>query len=144
MIRKEGRYLLGTVREVAHYLISACTDNFDTYWEEENKFKGCDFMVAYDYNSNETLEDIVQNNSGWYGIKSIDAGFDSNDTVLISDYYGGGCVSTGVFIDGEELVSCEDTVVDMITQTLSVSEVYYKEETVLIVDLEPENYPKIR
>lgn len=101
-MKAEGSLILGTAREVTEYLLKNSFNHNGTL--KSNIFHDCDFAVANDmYLTNYTLEEILINSDGWYGIKRIDAGFDSENMELITDYYGGGCATlTSVMYDEEK------------------------------------------
>lgn len=122
MLRKEGKFILGTIDEVAKELYKADGKNFS------DRFIECDFAVAEkeDFDlENDDLETIHINSTGWYGIKKIDPGFDSrhDDNVdLFADYYGGGCGTyrlIGNWDDNDKIVN---TIKDMIIDVLSYQE----------------------
>lgn len=134
-MRIEGNYILGTPEEIAAYLVKDLIK--DKYITSSSKFYDCDFAIV-DMTEEEieelTLEYIYNNSTGWYGIKHIDTGFDSNDLDLFADYYGGSCGVYNNIYDGMKNDECINVVKDLIISTLSVVECYKcKEDTLLIV-----------
>ena len=61
--------------------------NLDCEHLDIKDFKNCDFAIADEcYVRNDVdLETIKYNSSGWYGIKAVDPGFDSDDIMIITD-----------------------------------------------------------
>ncbi len=129
-MRKEDKYILGTAEEIAKEIIK---DYYNS--GNANDFIGCDFaMVDLANAEGLTLEEIRYNSSGWYGIKHINTGFDSNDLDLFADYYGGSCGVYDVLYDGLILIDCVAIVKNMIMSTLQVCE-SCKDDTVLIAEI---------
>lgn len=93
-------------------------------------FPDCDFTIA-DRENGDSLYEMARNASGWYGIKAIDAGFDSDQLMLIADYYGGGCASMGTVgeYDEEIAVAITATILDTLQTTENT-----KEDTLLLVE----------
>ena len=135
MLRKEGKYILGTIDEVAKELYKANEKNF------ADRFIECDFAVANDFDldlEKDDLETICIDSTGWYGIKKIDTGFDDrheNDVDLFADYYGGGCGTYKLIggWGGKDLIT--DIIKEMIIIVLSHQESYITEDTILICEL---------
>lgn len=118
MLRKENKYMLGTIAEVAKELYKADEKIF------ENRFLECDFAVVEkeDFDlDNDDLETIHINSTGWYGIKKINPGFDSrHDNVdLFADYYGGGCGTYELIGNWEFKDNIVRTIMEMIINVLS-------------------------
>ena len=132
---KEGKYLLGTISEIANELYNSEEKIF------KNRFRECDFALVdtkdFDF-LKESLDVIYENSIGFYGIKKIDTGFDndSNDNVdLFADYYGGGC---GVYRLVEDYGNDEDiidTIKEMIIETLSYREGRITDNNIIICEL---------
>lgn len=135
MLRKESKYMLGTISEVAKELYNVNEKNF------ADRFIECDFAVAEkeDFNlENDDLDFIFENATGYYGIKKIDPGFDNGnyDNVdLFSDYYGGGCGTYRLIGDWNDTDLIIDTIKEMIIVVLSYQEGYITEDTILICEL---------
>lgn len=132
MLRKEGRYILGTIKEVARELYNPNIKDFT------ERFIDCDFALVYDGDFdlfNDNLESICYNAEGWYGIKRIDTGFDNVDNVdLFADYYGGGCGTyrlMGDWISNTEIVR---RITEMIIKVLSYQEGNITEDHIIICD----------
>lgn len=102
----------------------------------EKPFPECDFAIAEIKNENESLEAIAETSTGWFGIKSVETGFDSNNLNLIVDYYGGGCANLIEIFNGTEYI--KDSVVLDISSAIQKSFDFYGEtvdsETKLIVE----------
>lgn len=135
MLRKEGKYILGTIDEVAKELYKANEKNF------ADRFIECDFAVANDFDldlEKDDLETICIDSTGWYGIKKIDTGFDDrheNDVDLFADYYGGGCGTYKLIGDWDDKDLITDIIKEMIIIVLSHQESYITEDTILICEL---------
>lgn len=97
-------------------------------------FPSCDFSIV-DTEEREDLELIKSGAAGWYGIKAIDTGFDSDTLVLVSDYYGGGCYATAeMWNDGIECgEDWQKDIETMLLKTLMVQE-SCNPDTLLIVE----------
>ena len=135
MLRKEGKYILGTIDEVAKELYKANEKNF------ADRFIECDFAVANDFDldlEKDDLETICIDSTGWYGIKKIDPGFDSRsyDHVdLFSDYYGGGCGTYELIGNWEFKDNIIRTIMEMIINVLSYQEGNITKDDVIICEL---------
>ena len=135
MLRKESKYMLGTINEVAKELYNVNEKNF------ADRFIECDFAVANDFDldlEKDDLEVICIDSTGWYGIKKIDTGFDDRheDHVdLFADYYGGGCGTYRLIGDWNDTDLIIDTIKEMIIVVLSYQEGYITEDTILICEL---------
>lgn len=135
MLRKEGKFILGTIDEVAKELYKADEKNF------ADRFFDCDFAVANDFDLDleyDDLETICIDSTGWYGIKKIDTGFDDrheNDVDLFADYYGGGCGTYKLIGDWDDKDLITDIIKEMIIIVLSHQESYITEDTILICEL---------
>lgn len=135
MLRKEGKFILGTIDEVAKELYKANENNF------ADRFIECDFAVANDFDldlEKDDLETICIDSTGWYGIKKIDTGFDDrheNDVDLFADYYGGGCGTYKLIGDWDDKDLITDIIKEMIIIVLSHQESYITEDTILICEL---------
>ena len=135
MLRKESKYMLGTISEVAKELYNVNEKIF------ADRFIECDFAVAEkeDFDlENDDLDFIFENATGYYGIKKIDPGFDNGnyDNVdLFADYYGGGCGTYRLIVDWNDTDLIIDTIKEMIIVVLSYQEGYITEDTILICEL---------
>lgn len=134
MLRKENKYMLGTITEVAKELYHKNEKNF------EDRFIECDFAVVEkeDFDlDNDDLEIIHINSTGWYGIKKLDTGFDNEygGVDLFADYYGGGCGTyklIGDWLPDEDILMYINK---MIISVLSCQEGTVTGDTVLICEL---------
>ncbi len=88
-MRIENNSMLCTVNELSDYLGNMAHECI----REGSKFPNCDFAMIDSWNADRSLEELRDDNRGWYGIKAIETGFGSADLILFSDYYGGGCAS---------------------------------------------------
>ena len=119
---KQGHYMLMTIGQFADYL-SVKISNADYMRLNEICFE-------YDYalfDDKEPLDRIVLSTlklsmNGWYGIKTADCGFCSEDLVVIADYYGGGVVSAKNIFDGEYEISIKEKIEKQIIYTLGNGE----------------------
>ena len=132
MLRKEGRYILGTIKEVARELYNPNIKDFT------ERFIDCDFALVYDGDFdlfNDNLESICDNAEGWYGIKIIDTGFDNVDNVdLFADYYGGGCGTYRLMGDWISNNGIVGRITEMIIKVLSYQEGNITEDHIIICD----------
>lgn len=119
--------MLCTVEELGEWLAERVEKDVLT---GEKNFPDCDFTIV-DPEDSGSLNKMARNAGGWYGIKAIDAGFDSNQLMLIADYYGGGCASMGTVgeYDEEIAVAITATILDALQTTESA-----EADTVLLVE----------
>ena len=139
MLRKENKYMLGTISEVAKELYKANKKIF------ADRFIECDFAVIEkeDFDlENDDLKTIYINSTGWYGIKKIDPGFDSrpynhvdNHVDLFADYYGGGCGTYELIGNWEFESNIIRTIMEMIINVLSYQEGNITKNDVIICEL---------
>lgn len=136
MLRKENKYMLGTIAEVARELYK--TDDEKIF---ADRFIECDFAVVEkeDFDlENDDLETIHINSTGWYGIKKLDTGFDNDECYsvdLFADYYGGGCGTyklIGDWLPDEDILMY---ISKMIIDVLSSQEGTITGDTVIICGL---------
>lgn len=128
-MKREQNILLGTPRGIAKEVLKYVLENTIN---AESKFINCDFAVACD-EEYETLAERKYNSSGWYGIKKINTGFDSDDLDLFADYYGGGCGIYNTLFDGMTPKDCIDIVQKMIIATMNITE-YCDKNSILIAE----------
>lgn len=79
-------YVVGKPGDFARSVLGKNLENFTPY----------DFAVMDTAAFEETPEDlrrVADYSEGWYGIKKVDTGFDSNELQIVADYYGGGCAA---------------------------------------------------
>lgn len=132
-MRTEGKLMLCTISELSEFLAG----KINGHNVLANAFPDCDFSILdSDCDmENESLECIVSGANAWYGVKAIDAGFDSDCLMLISDYYGGGCASMATFFDDcNQYYSISDPIRDLILETLNCFETATN-DTLLIVEI---------
>lgn len=135
MLRKENKYMLGTINEVAKELYRADEKIF------ADRFIDCDFAVVEkeDFDlENDYLKTIYINSTGWYGIKKIDPGFDSrhcNSADLFADYYGGGCGTYELIGNWEFEDNIVRTIMEMIINVLSYQEGNITKDDIIICEL---------
>lgn len=97
----------------------------------------CDFAIAEIPGKYATLEEIKASSSGWYGMKRIDAGFDSEELCVITDYYGGGCANFAQLCDAMEKKEITESFIHTILHTLNTIEAANR-NTAVIVDFKTE------
>lgn len=132
-MRTEGKLMLCTASELSEFLAG----KIDGHNVLGNVFPDCDFSILdSDCDmENENLEYIASSANAWCGVKAIDAGFDSDCLMLISDYYGGGCASMATFFDDcNQYYSISDSILNLILETLHCFETATK-DTLLIVEI---------
>ena len=123
----DRQWMLCTVEELGAWLAERVEKDVLT---GEKIFPDCDFTIT-DKEDGDSLYEMARSASSWYGIKAIDAGFDSNQLMLIADYYGGGCASMGTVgeYDEEIAVAITATILDTLQTTENA-----KEDTLLLVE----------
>ena len=86
-MKKEGKYLYGSIDEIAEMILKDASMGWNNI-----KFNDFDFMIAdVDMEENETIREFIDAIDGaWYGIKYVNAGFDSDSLTLVGDRYDGG------------------------------------------------------
>lgn len=103
-MRREGKYLLGTVEEVVKEIVDMCCFEW-----RKLKFPNFDFLLL-DSIEDEELEEInkngleysMQHTTGYYyGVKFVNTGFDSEEITLVADKYGGSCMACASLWDRE-------------------------------------------
>lgn len=135
-MKVEGKYLLGTVSEIAEYILRETVSKGTDGISNESEFKEWAFAIAVDwYEDYDALEDVASDSSGWYGIRKIDTGFNNCDLDLFADYYGGGCGVYRYLFDGMEVKDCIETVKEMIMHVLNDWDCCY-EDTIIIAELQ--------
>lgn len=129
-------YKLCTIREFAEY----CADiivNRKGYSHSscfDAPLPDCDFAIVDDLGNEMTLEEVAASASGWCGLKKLDAGFDSMDMCLVSDYYGGGCMNIATFCGDESMAEVTQAIYQMVYDTLTTVESVHK-STLLIIEI---------
>lgn len=123
-----------TPKTLAEYLVS----QLDLEDILGKKFPQCDYgIIDTDGETEfdqEELEFLHSGVCGWYGIKDIDAGFDSDVLVLIADYYGGSCAELTQLYDGIFAEDAAKEIARIIVDSMNVQEATVTNDTVLMVD----------
>lgn len=144
---KDSRWAVGTVIDLARFLSEKISTDVFAYDDQRTHrtfmgsaaFPNCDFLIADEDTVEKVDIDAAVADGGWHGIKSVDAGFDSNYLMLVSDYYGGGAASMctlGCYeIDDGADDEVAGVIACMIAETLSFSNAGVTENTVLVVEL---------
>ena len=127
---KQGNLMACSISKLADHL----SDN--AYRENSTwHFTDCDFTVIDGDSSLSDLSKLKKNANGWYGIKAVEAGFDSDALVLMSDYYGGNCASIVQLFDGEDVEDKMQSIESAIIETLNINETVTP-DTLLLVDFD--------
>lgn len=133
-MRRQNNYAIMSVRELADVLAR----EIDMYNVIKNPFYGCDFAMI-DPDIADEIDDIERyakyETIGWYGIKSVDPGFDSTDLLVISDRYGGGGAAMATLWNDMDAYDADpaETIMTCILQTLNMCETAH-EASMLIVE----------
>lgn len=130
-MRREGRLILGTAREIAEYITDE-SFRFSRYNYPQGNLKPYDFAIA-EMEDGQTLEEIKDSSSGWCGIKQIETGFDFCGIELFTDYYGGRCGRYDYLDDNCSRSDCVKIIIEMILDTLCAQE-SCDENTILIAE----------
>lgn len=89
-MRREGNLMSSTVLGLAKYLR-------DNIVKDDNgefiSIPECDFCIIGDDDTKYTLKELHSKAEGWYGLKVVNGGFNSDCLIVMSDYYGGGCAN---------------------------------------------------
>lgn len=101
---------------------------------EEWHFADCDFSVIDEDTDLSDLNHVKKvDAAGWYGIKAVNAGFESAALVLMADYYGGNCASVAqLFYDDGD--NWKREIEKAIIATLSVQDTVTP-STMLLIDI---------
>lgn len=131
-MKREWNLMCGTIFELAKYLVDNITINDDG---EFISIPECDFCIIDDESTKHTLKELCSKAEGWYGLKVVNGGFNSDCLVVMSDYYGGGCANIAqIWNDG--FGPSDGTVQDlrqMIEDTLNERE-SANDDTVLLIE----------
>ena len=114
-----------TARELAAKLVM-CLDLENVL---KKPFRQCDFAIAV-YVTDEHKEDlefIKDSSTGWYGTKDLNTGFDSDNLILCTDYYGGGCARLIELFSGITEEEAVHEIEIMIHSSMSIQEIVHKE-----------------
>lgn len=144
---QDNRWAVGTVTDLAHFLSEKISADVFAYDDQRTyrtymgyaTFPNCDFIIADEDTADKVDIDAAVADGGWYGIKSVDDGFDSDYLMLVSDYYGGGAASMCTLgcceIDDGAVDDVAGVIAHMIAETLSFSNAGVAENTMLVVEL---------
>ena len=133
-MRKQDNYAIMSVGKLADVLAREI-DMDDVI---KNPFYGCDFAMI-DPDIADEIDDIERyakcRTYEWYGIKSVDAGFNSTDLMVVSDHYGGGAAAVAILWQDMDAYDANpaETIMTCILQTLNMCETAH-EESMLIVE----------
>lgn len=131
-MRREDKYILGTAREIAECITDE-SFRFLRYDYLQGNLKPYDFAIA-EMEDGQTLEEIKDSSSGWYGIKQIETGFDFFRGIdLFADYYGGYYGHYDYLDYNCNRDDCIKIITKMILDTLCVQE-SCDENTILIAE----------
>ena len=89
-MKHEGNIWAGTFGEFREFIIDRIYE--DCQNEKHSDFKNYNFAFCYTLNDlTHTVKELYDDAEGWFGIKYLDAGFESSGwRQFVSDYYGGG------------------------------------------------------
>lgn len=132
IMRVEYPYVLGTVGEIAKYILN---DWISHNRRHRNMIHDCDFAIVDEQDEcDKTLDEVYTNASGWYGIKVGDMGFSNCDVEIFSDYYGGGCSTYTALDKNMSAQECRNSIAKSILDTLNYRELC-NVNTVLIANV---------
>ncbi len=127
---KQDSLMACSISRLAEYL-SDNTYRSNSEWH----FPDCDFVIIDEDTDLSDLSRVKKTDAcGWYGIKAVDSGFNSDALVLVADYYGGNCASLAQIFDGD---SGEKEIEKAIIGTLSVQDTVTP-DTLLLVEFHTE------
>ena len=121
------RFMLCTVEKLGELIANEIENDV---FAAGKQFIDCDFAIV-DGSEGEDPSMIAKEANAWYGIKAVDAGFDSDRIMLVADYYGGGGASMCTV--GESDIDVAEVISDTILEPLQCAESATK-ETVLVVE----------
>lgn len=128
----KGDLTVCTVSELAKFL----AEHIEVKDGRLTSFPHCDFCIIDEDETEVPAKDlkyIYDDACFWYGIKDIDAGFDSCCMVIMADYYTGGCAAIAqIWDDGLNLDIAED-IQSVLLDTLTTQE-FADSETPLLVE----------
>ncbi len=127
---RQGNLMACSVSKLADHL----SDNAyrdDSKWH----FTDCDFTAIDEDSDLSDLSALKKDACGWYGIKAVEAGFDSDALVLMSDYYGGNCASIVQMFDEEDAKEKMQSIEKAILATLNINETVTP-DTLLLADFD--------
>lgn len=122
-------YVIGKPEDFARSALGKNLENFTPY----------DFAVMDTAAFEETPEDlrrVADCSKGWYGIKKVDTGFDSNELQIVADYYGGGCAAFLSLDPKEDYEIAIQLVTNLILQSMCMERC--SKDTILIGQIHKE------
>lgn len=129
MIR-EGRYVLGTPKEIAEVIVDASLDFSSTSVRlKDTGFVPYDFGIPETDDNNKPLKQLESLVENWYGVKLLHTGFHAGERIdIFVDGYGGGCGSYCRFLSFYSRKMIISVIAKAIVATLKLGhEVYYKD-----------------
>lgn len=105
------------VRELAEFAVQ--------FIELENPLSSVFPVVDFGTPEGEVSDDLCEvksNTSGWFGLRVVQTGFDSDCLFLVSDYYGGGYAQLMQFYPGIERKDAVDVIERAIRDTVQANE----------------------
>lgn len=132
----ENNLILGTASEIASVLCSGFTEPISS--ETASQFKECDFAVAPDtWYSTDTVKQISTRAESWYGIKTINTGFDNPALELFVDYYGG-CAGYYCAIETESKKEATDRIEVAMLASMNANDEGVTGDTLLVGEIQEE------
>ena len=130
-----------TIWELAKRIEADAVRYHSSHYGDKSKVPSYDFaFVDEDECSHGNEEEIVNNAEGWYGIHVVDTGFDNDDPLYVSDYYGGGAECTYLCDDCEiSYNNVKEKICNMIMGTLSMEYDDVQPDWKLVVEMESTN-----
>lgn len=90
--------------------------------------------LADNYMDTDFCVDDGTDPEGWYGIKCVSTGFDSYESLIVADYYGGGCMVMDKIDSEMNRTAILAVMLRLIIGTLEYCECHVNGETVLVID----------
>ena len=115
-------YVVGKPDDLARSVLGEKMEDFTPY----------DFAVM----DTAAFEETPDCSEGWYGIKRVDTGFDSNELQIVADYYGGGCAAFLSLDPEEDCATAIQYVTNLILQSMCMERC--DKDTILIGQIHKE------
>lgn len=117
-------------------LCQLLADNLNYEYLNIKDFKNCDFAFADESYKEDyvDLETVKYNSTGWYGIKAVDPGFDSEDLMIVAGYYGGQIAPKVIYNQLDNMVTIRTKIWKLIKDVLECGGEYFTADTMLIVE----------
>ncbi len=129
-MKKNKDFMLWRSYDLAQYIKNLCLLN--TCKED---LPQCKFAVAkIDGHADDSLENILKRSEGWYGIRAIDVGFDSTDSLVVCDYYTGGCPQVMTIHEGQKGIDIIEGI-DSLIKNVVKTQKSFSDKIELIVKL---------